>query len=139
MMLRNDTNQRWSNGTAGIVEALTADKILVRINGSIYPVERETWQKYQYAYNEQTEKLEQIEVGSFRQFPVKLAYAITIHKSQGQTYDRVIIDQSHGRAFAPGQMYVALSRCKSLSGLYLDSDLQARDVRVADAILRYLK
>ncbi len=128
MMIRNDTEQkRWVNGSLGHVEKLTAASIKVNINGNVYEVLREKWQKIQYVYNPDTEAVEAKVIGTFEQFPVRLAWAITIHKSQGQTFDDVDIDISGG-AFAHGQVYVALSRCTSLEGIRLKRNILRRDI-----------
>ncbi|MCX5686209.1 MAG: helicase C-terminal domain-containing protein, partial [Candidatus Omnitrophica bacterium] len=85
------------------------------------------WQKIEYSYNEDEDKIEDEVVGAFAQYPIKLAWAITIHKSQGQTFDKVIIDLGHG-AFTHGQLYVALSRCTRLDGIRLKRPVTPSDV-----------
>lgn len=128
MMIRNDTEQkRWVNGSLGHVEKLTTTSIRVNINGNVHEVLREKWEKIQYKYNPETESVEPEVIGTFEQFPVRLAWAITIHKSQGQTFDDVDIDIGDG-AFAHGQVYVALSRCTSLEGIRLKRNISRRDV-----------
>ncbi len=128
MMIRNDTEQkRWVNGSLGHVEKLTSSSIRVNINGKVHEVLREKWEKIQYIYNPDTEAVEAKVIGTFEQFPTRLAWAITIHKSQGQTFDNVDIDIGDG-AFAHGQVYVALSRCTSLEGIRLKRNISRRDV-----------
>jgi len=139
MMLRNDTpKQRWQNGTLGVVSKLNNKYILVNINGKEYKVDTTTWDNIEYRYNRESNKLEEHSKGTFTQFPIKLAWAITIHKSQGQTFDNVIIDLDRG-SFTHGQTYVALSRCRTLEGIYLTQPLTKRDVIVDQKIVDFLK
>ena len=119
MMLRNDPGRKWFNGTLGKVAALSEHSIHVEIDGKVYPVDQAVWIQHEYTYHPENETISRRAVGSFQQYPIRLAYAITIHKSQGQTFDSVILDYSEGAAFAPGQTYVALSRCRSFDSLYL--------------------
>ncbi|MBI4706381.1 MAG: AAA family ATPase [Candidatus Omnitrophica bacterium] len=116
MLLKNDPDKQWVNGTLAKVAVLSKGSIVVDINGSTFDVPVVKWQKIEYSYNEDEDKIEDKVVGDFAQYPIKLAWAITIHKSQGQTFDRVIIDLGHG-AFTHGQLYVALSRCTCLDGI----------------------
>ena len=138
MMLRNDPARRWFNGSLGRVAALSDSSIRVETDGHEYAVDKEVWINYKYEYDPAQQSISRQPVGSFRQYPLRLAYAITIHKSQGQTYDSAIIDYSEGAAFAPGQTYVALSRCRSLDSLYLTSSLSPEDVRVSQEIVDYV-
>lgn len=115
MMVANDPNKRWVNGTIGIVHSLYDDAIKVTIDGTTYEIPKMTFTQREAAYV--NGHIEYSDVLSVEQFPVVLAYAITIHKSQGMTYKRIACDIS--QCFAPGQAYVALSRCSSMSGLYL--------------------
>ena len=137
MMINNDNQKRWSNGTLGVVFALAPDKIQVEIKGAKYWIEPEIWHKYHYKYFDAPPVIRKTIVGTFEQFPVKLAYAITIHKSQGRTFDSVKLDYSAGHAFSPGQTYVALSRCKSLDGLYLQERLVPSDIKVQKEIVDF--
>lgn len=127
MMIRNDPKRRWVNGTLGIVKKLSADTVKVQINGNEYDVEPTLWEKIEYVYDRSENRIEIITTGTFRQYPVKLAWAITIHKSQGKTFDKVVIDLGYG-AFAHGQTYVALSRCRSLEGIYLKKEIKPQDL-----------
>ena len=127
ILLNNDKEKRWVNGTLATVAAVTKESVKIRIEDEVYVLERFTWEKIRYTFDDFTQEIKQETDGSFRQYPLKLAWAITIHKSQGQTFEKVIIDIGHG-AFSPGQLYVALSRCRSLEGITLDKPLSLDDV-----------
>jgi ATP-dependent exoDNAse (exonuclease V) alpha subunit len=135
MMLNNDIKYRWVNGSIGIVEDInsaSSNKRLIYVkfpSGRTEAVEPFKWELFKYKWNEQQEQIETESAGFFKQYPLKLSWAVTIHKSQGKTFDNVIIDMEYG-AFAPGQLYVALSRCKSLEGISLIRPLTKRDVIV---------
>ncbi len=137
IMLRNDASKRWINGTIAVICEISDDYIKIDINGIKYPVNRDVWNKYQYVYDEEKRVITQKQIGSFKQFPIQLAYAITIHKSQGQTYEKVLIDYSVGRAFAAGQTYVALSRCRKFNDLYISGDILHDDIKVNQEIVNY--
>lgn len=136
MMIKNDKNKRWVNGTIGKVERCDADSIIIRINDALYEMEKENWEKVEYQLNQNTDTIEARTTGTFKQFPLKLAWAITIHKSQGQTFDSVLIDIGSG-AFAHGQTYVALSRCKSLAGITLNKQIHPKDIIVDQRVSDY--
>lgn len=138
MMLKNDSKKRWVNGSLGYVESVTKQEIKVNIDGHIHSVIPETWNKIKYSFNSEKRIIEEEIISSFTQFPLRLAWAITIHKSQGQTYGSVVVDLGYG-AFAHGQAYVALSRCKSLETLYLKRPLTNRDIIVDPAIINFMK
>jgi ATP-dependent DNA helicase PIF1 len=127
ILIKNDTAKQWVNGTLAKVVALSNDSIVVDINGRTCDVPIVKWQKIEYSYNEDEDKIEDEVVGAFAQYPIKLAWAITIHKSQGQTFNKVIIDLGNG-AFTHGQLYVALSRCTCLDGIRLKRPVTPGDV-----------
>jgi ATP-dependent DNA helicase PIF1 len=127
ILLRNDPEKRWVNGTIAQIAGLTPDTIKVSIDGIIHEVPKSSWEKIEYEYNRDEDKIEEKTVGTFEQYPIKLAWAITIHKSQGQTFDNIVIDLGAG-AFTHGQVYVGLSRCTSLKGIILKRPVIARDI-----------
>ncbi|MDD5692450.1 MAG: PIF1 family ATP-dependent DNA helicase, partial [Candidatus Omnitrophica bacterium] len=127
ILIKNDPDKRWVNGTLAKVTALSKDSIVVDINGFEHDLPVVKWQKIEYSYNEAEDRIEDEVVGEFAQYPLKLAWAITIHKSQGQTFDKVIIDLGHG-AFTHGQLYVALSRCTCLNGIKLKRPVAHSDI-----------
>ncbi|HEX7834224.1 MAG TPA: AAA family ATPase [Pseudolysinimonas sp.] len=138
MFLRNDTggDGRWVNGTIGEVVKI-ADTVTVEIDGDRHEVLPSTWERYRYSYSPATKELRKDVVAEFIQFPLRLAWAVTIHKSQGKSYDRAIIDLGP-RSFAPGQTYVALSRITELDGLYLTRPLRPSDIIVDEAVRRFM-
>ena len=143
MFLRNDTAMtgeppRWVNGTIGTVTRILGGTVRVEIDGEEVDVEPAVWERFRYAYDPNTKKLSRDVVAEFTQFPLRLAWAVTIHKSQGKTYDRAVIDLGSG-AFAPGQTYVALSRLTSLDGLYLSRPLRPSDIRVDEDVRRFMR
>jgi ATP-dependent DNA helicase PIF1 len=136
IMINNDLNKNWVNGTLGVIDALDPDKIHVNIRGTSYEIQRYTWENVKYDFNPETEQIEPHVVGTFQQYPMKLAWALTIHKSQGLTLNRVYLDLGGG-AFSHGQTYVALSRCKSLEGIALGRPVLASDIIFDEAIYEY--
>ena len=138
MMIKNDPNKRWVNGSLGIVENLTRDAITISFDGIHQKIEQSTWEKLEYEYDRENGLIEPFVTGSFRQYPIKLAWAITIHKSQGKTFSKVIIDLGRG-AFAHGQAYVALSRCRTFDGIFLKTPLRPSDIIVDPRIKEWQK
>ena len=146
MFLRNDVGgrpgaygegPRWVNGSIGTVTRIAGGTVRVELDGEEHDVEPAVWERFRYAYDPGTRKLTREIVAEFTQFPLRLAWAVTIHKSQGKTYDRAVIDLGSG-AFAPGQTYVALSRLTSLDGLYLTRPLRPGDILVDADVRRFM-
>lgn len=139
MFVKNDTaNHEYYNGLIGQVVSAANDSVTVRVPDRREPitVTPQVWENSRYKVNEQTNTLETEVQGTFTQMPLRLAWAITIHKSQGLTFDKVIIDA--GSSFAPGQVYVALSRCRALEGLVLATPIAEESLRPDPAVARYI-
>jgi hypothetical protein len=139
MFIRNDKSEdrRYFNGKLATVAAIGEDTIRVILDGSgdELEVERETWNNVRYDYDKDEEEIQEVHVGAFTQFPLRLAWAITIHKSQGLTFEHAVIDA--GGSFAPGQVYVALSRCTSLNGLVLRSPITPSSISTDPRVLAF--
>jgi len=137
MMIKNDREKRWVNGTVGVVAALEDNRVWVEIDGNRYEVKPEKWEKMRYGIDPDSGALTTQVVSEFKQFPLKLAWAVTIHKAQGITVDQLIIDWGD-RLFAHGQGYVALSRCRTLEGLFLTRSLRPQDIIVDPRIIQFV-
>ena len=138
MFIRNDNNGRYYNGRIGHVTHIDNEKILVLCPGDDKEIEvqQETWENTKYSLNEKTKQIEAEVQGTFKQYPLRLAWAITIHKSQGLTFEHAIIDAQS--SFAAGQVYVALSRCKTLEGLILASPISSSAIINDNQVMNYI-
>lgn len=148
MLLNNDPEKRWVNGSIGRIvdilpdevedELFSYDTLIVELsNGEEVEVLPYTWEMFQMRHNKETNKLTTDVIGSFTQYPLRLAWAVTIHKSQGKTFDQVVVDVGRG-TFAHGQMYVALSRCTSFDGLVLKQPLQRRHIQMDRRVTSFI-
>ncbi|HPF23471.1 MAG TPA: AAA family ATPase [Hyphomonas sp.] len=127
MLIKNDPEGRWVNGSLAKVEGFSGKGVIVSIDGHAHEIEPTAWEKYRYDLDPETKKVTREVVGTFKQVPLRLAYAVTIHKAQGLTLDKVYIDFDHGM-FAHGQAYVAFSRARTLEGLEISRPLRPRDL-----------
>src|SRR6185295_11156479 len=139
MFIKNDSDKskRYFNGKIGTVTTISNDKIMVQCKDDAEEIEvkKETWENIRYTLNKATRQMDEEVLGSFIQYPLRLAWAITIHKSQGLTFEKAIIDA--GEAFAPGQVYVALSRCTNLNGMILKSKVRRNSLLTDQKIVQF--
>ena len=141
MLLNNDSNGRWVNGTVGRILSIDEEEETIEVMtypaGEIVSIARYSWKIYKFSYSKTKKAIVSELAGSFSQYPFRLAWAVTIHKSQGKTFDRVIID-FQGGIFATGQAYVALSRCSSFEGMILKSQLKKYHIKTDYRIFSFL-
>ena len=138
MLLNNDSGKRWVNGDVAKIAKIDGTTIFVELpNGKTEMVIPYTWKQVRYFYNQSRGHIDSEEIGSFTQYPIKLAWAVTIHKGQGKTFEKVIVNFGRG-TFTPGQSYVALSRCTSLEGLVLRTPLEQRHIFIDERIKEFM-
>jgi len=144
MLLNNDSKGRWVNGSIGKVVSVfdnSEDSDMIRVelsDGKVVDVAPFTWEMFRFFFNEENQRLESETIGAFTQYPLRLAWAVTIHKSQGKTFSRVIVDIGHG-TFAHGQVYVALSRCESMEGLILKRRIYKNHILMDQEVVNFME
>ena len=140
IFIKNDKEKRWVNGTLGTIEYIDEEGGVIGVmteDNEEFDVERDIWENMRYTFNEKEQKIEEELLGTYTQFPLRLVWAITVHKSQGLTFSQISIDFGGGGAFAGGQTYVALSRCTSLEGITLKEPLRPSDIFVRAEVVRF--
>jgi len=136
MFIKNDKDRRYYNGKIAKVKSIQDNEIIVETSeGGCFMLDKEDWKNIKYTWNEKEKRIEEELIGLFIQYPIKLAWAITVHKSQGLTFEHVIADL--GSAFAPGQVYVALSRCKTFNGLQLKTKIDRSVIKTDKRVLEF--
>ena len=137
IFIKNDPDRKYVNGTIAKIDFISQDLLEIRLqDGSVHKLEKVTWENRQYEYDPIKRKIVSKTIGTFTQYPIKLAWAITVHKSQGLSFDKVVIDMGKG-AFVNGQMYTALSRCRSLHGLALKQKITHADLVMDDRVSNF--
>ena len=142
IFVKNDKEKHWVNGTIGIVTGIDEEEGIIAVvdeDGNEHDVAPEVWENMRYTFDEKEQKIVEELLGTYVQFPLRLAWAITVHKSQGLTFRRVKIDFSGGGAFAGGQTYVALSRCSSLEGITLEEPIRQSDIFVRPEVVAFAR
>ncbi|MBI5066474.1 AAA family ATPase [Candidatus Woesearchaeota archaeon] len=139
IFVKNHPHEFWVNGTMGRVISLGPDWVKVKLDGTeeVVQVTSATWEKYKYAYDCESKELIKEKIGKFKQIPLRLAWAMTIHKSQGQTFNKLVLDTSPG-IWESGQLYVALSRCRTLEGLFLKTPIWMNDIKIDSRVTEFL-
>ena len=136
LLTKNDKEGRWVNGTSGVISQLSDQSIFVDIQGQTHEIQKNEWESVRHTFDDKKGIWKKKKIGGYKQYPLILAWAITIHRSQGQTLDACVIDLGRG-AFAEGQLYVGLSRCRRLSTLYLKRPLSFQDISINKQVQKF--